>query len=141
MRPLSCSRPVSTLLLVPFLFLLFEEEVNQALIFPGVVHYALSGFAISPSSARFLIEGLHRFRGIDVDYGAHVRLVNTHPEGHGGDDDSELVRSPPRQDLLLEWGGDASMISLDLDVEPSEATIELFCCGITCRPFESVDDS
>ena len=52
-----------------------------------VEHVRLGARAVAPGAADLLVVRLDAARQIGVEHVAHVRLVDPHPEGDGGDDD------------------------------------------------------
>ena len=52
----------------------------------AIDHPRFRGFAVAPGAARFLIIGFHALGQVDVRHEAHVRFVDAHAEGDGGDD-------------------------------------------------------
>ena len=77
---------LSALALRPRVLLLDElpphPDVGEA-----VEHVRLGGRAVAPGPADLLVVGLDAARQVGVEDVAHVRLVDPHAEGDGGDDD------------------------------------------------------
>ncbi len=58
---------------------------------PRVEEEAVGGEPVAPRAPDLLVVGLDRARHLAVDHVAHVRLVDPHAEGDGGDHDVGLV--------------------------------------------------
>jgi hypothetical protein len=69
-----------------------RDDVLQAVDQPGV-----RGQAVAAGAAGLLVVGLDGLRQVEVGDEAHVRLVDAHAEGDGGDDDHALLaqEAPP----------------------------------------------
>ena len=63
------------------------DDILQAVDHPGV-----GRLAIAPGATGFLVVGLHGLGHIQVRDEAHVRFVDAHAKGDGGDDDHRSSR-------------------------------------------------
>ena len=81
------------------------DEILQAIGEPGV-----GGHAVAAGAPGLLVVGLDRLRQIEVGDEAHVRLVDAHAEGDGGDDDDAAVLAEALQHGAADVGVETGMI-------------------------------
>ena len=67
--------------------LLLDELATHPDVGESVEHVRLSRRAVAPGPADLLVVGLDTARQVGVEDVAHVRLIDPHAEGDGGDDD------------------------------------------------------
>ncbi|OPZ87627.1 MAG: hypothetical protein BWY76_00366 [bacterium ADurb.Bin429] len=68
-----------------------ENPAHERDIAEAVEHPGIGGQAVAPRAPRLLIIGFHALRDVQVGDEAHVRLVNAHAEGDGGDDNHPVL--------------------------------------------------
>ena len=89
----------------------FEEGLVDAAVYKGVKQDRSGRQAVAAGAADLLVEGLDRRGQGEVDDGAYVRLVDTHSEGDGGDDDIQLACLELALDALANLGCESSVVS------------------------------
>ena len=67
--------------------LFLDELATHSDVVEAVEHVRIGGRAVAPGAADLLIVGLDAARQVGMEDVAHVRLVDPHAEGDGGDDD------------------------------------------------------
>ena len=79
--------------LFPFIvvFDLADEILLLGSVAVGIEQHAITGQAVSPGAARFLIIALNGLGQVVVHHQPHVRFVDAHAEGDGGHHDLHLV--------------------------------------------------
>ena len=66
--------------------LFLDELATHSDVVEAVEHVRIGGRAVAPGAADLLIVGLDAARQVGMEDAAHVRLVDPHAEGDGGDD-------------------------------------------------------
>ena len=67
--------------------LFLDELATHSDVVEAVEHVRIGGRAVAPGSDDLLVVGLDTARQVGMEDVAHVRLVDPHAEGDGGDDD------------------------------------------------------
>ena len=108
------------------------NHILQAIAHPGV-----GGQPIAARAPGLLVVGLHALRQIRMRHEAHVRLVDAHAEGDGGDDDHPVVALKAVLMPLAHVAGKARMIGQRIEARLHQLLRRL----LNLAPREAIDDA
>ncbi len=114
-----------------------QEAAQLADIVQPVEHVGLGRQAVAPGAAGLLVVGLEALGQVQVQHEAHVRLVDAHAEGDGGDHDQAVLLEEPvlvrGADVLVQPG----MVGECWDAGPAEHVRG----GVHLAARQAVDDA
>ena len=102
-----------------------------------VDHPRVGGLTVAPRPSRLLVVGLDTLREVQVGDEAHVRLVDAHAEGDGGDDHDTLVALEAVLIAAADIPAEARVVGERVDAGAAEP----LGCFVDTAPRQAVDDA